>query len=41
MPELPEVGDEFAGYLLRSVIGRGAMSVVYEAEHRNSATASP
>ena len=33
MPELPEVGDEFAGYLLRSVIGRGAMSVVYEAEH--------
>ena len=32
MPELPEVGDEFAGYLLQSVIGRGAMSVVYEAE---------
>ncbi len=33
MPGLPEVGDEFAGYLLQSVIGRGAMSVVYEAEH--------
>ena len=33
MPELPEAGDEFAGYLLQSVIGRGAKSVVYEAEH--------
>jgi len=33
MPELPEVGGEFAGYRLLSVIGRGAMSVVYEAEH--------
>lgn len=33
MPEFPEVGDEFAGYLLRSVIGRGTVSVVYEAEH--------
>ena len=33
MPELPVVGDEFAGYLLRSVLGRGSMSVVYEADH--------
>jgi serine/threonine protein kinase len=33
MPELPEAGDEFAGYLLQSIIGRGAMSVVYAAEH--------
>jgi serine/threonine protein kinase len=33
MPELPVVGDEFAGYLLRSVIGRGGMSMVYEADH--------
>jgi serine/threonine protein kinase len=33
MSELPVVGDEFAGYLLQSVIGRGSMSVVYQAEH--------
>jgi YVTN family beta-propeller protein len=33
MPELPLVGDEFAGYRLRSVLGRGGMSVVYQAEH--------
>jgi serine/threonine protein kinase len=33
MPELPKVGDEYAGYLLQGVIGHGAMSVVYEAEH--------
>jgi serine/threonine protein kinase len=33
MAELPEVGHEFAGYLLQSIIGRGAMSVVYEADH--------
>jgi serine/threonine protein kinase len=33
MAELPEVGHEFAGYLLKSIIGRGAMSVVYEADH--------
>jgi serine/threonine protein kinase len=33
MPELPMVGDEFAGYLLRGVVGRGGMSVVYQAEN--------
>jgi serine/threonine-protein kinase len=33
MPELPLVGDEFAGYQLRSVLGRGGMSVVYQAEN--------
>ena len=35
MPELPLVGDEFAGYRLRSVLGRGGMSVVYQAENPN------
>jgi hypothetical protein len=25
MPELPLVGDEFAGYRMRSVLGRGGM----------------
>ena len=33
MPELPLIGDEFAGYRLRSVLGRGGMSVVFQAEH--------
>ncbi len=33
MPELPLVGDEFAGYRLRSVLGRGGMSTVFQAEH--------
>jgi serine/threonine protein kinase len=33
MPELPLVGEEFAGYRLRSVLGRGGMSVVYQAEN--------
>ncbi len=31
--ELPMVGDEFAGFRLRSVLGRGGMSVVFQAEH--------
>ena len=33
MAELPLVGDEFAGYRIRSVLGRGGMSVVYQAEN--------
>jgi serine/threonine protein kinase len=33
MTELPLVGDEFAGYRVRSVLGRGGMSVVYQAEN--------
>jgi serine/threonine protein kinase len=33
MASLPMVGDELAGYRLQSVLGRGGMSVVYEAEN--------
>jgi serine/threonine protein kinase len=33
MAELPLVGDEFAGYRLRAVLGRGGMSVVYQGEN--------
>ena len=33
MSGLPLVGDEFGGYRVRSVLGRGGMSVVYQAEN--------
>ncbi|MGH3204329.1 MAG: serine/threonine-protein kinase [Streptosporangiaceae bacterium] len=33
LPELPLVGDDFAGFRLRAVLGRGGMSVVYQAEN--------
>jgi serine/threonine-protein kinase len=33
MPQLPLVGTEFAGYRLRAVLGRGGMSIVYQAEN--------
>jgi serine/threonine protein kinase len=32
-PSLPMVGEDFAGYRLRSVLGRGGMSVVFESEN--------
>src|SRR6478672_5363645 len=33
MASLPLVGEDFAGYRLRAVLGRGGMSVVFEAEN--------
>jgi serine/threonine protein kinase len=33
MRDLPLVGDDFAGYRLLAVIGRGGMSTVYRAEN--------
>ncbi len=33
MAELPLVGEEFAGYRLLSVLGRGGMSIVFRAEN--------
>jgi YVTN family beta-propeller protein len=33
MPDLPLVGDEFAGYRLLAVLGRGGMSTVFQAEN--------
>jgi hypothetical protein len=31
--EMPRVGMDFAGYQVQGIIGRGGMSVVYQAEH--------
>ena len=33
MTTMPLVGQEFAGYRLRALIGRGGMSLVYQAEN--------
>ena len=31
--EMPRVGTDFAGYQVQGIVGRGGMSVVYQAEH--------
>jgi serine/threonine protein kinase len=31
--EMPKIGTEFGGYRIQGLIGRGGMSVVYQAEH--------
>jgi hypothetical protein len=33
MMEMPRVGTDFAGYHVQGILGRGGMSVVYQAEH--------
>ena len=39
MAELPLVGEEFAGYRLVSVLGRGGMSIVFRAENQHTGEA--